>query len=92
MNNAETIYQNVKAMPMAKAIEDLHFVEFLETKPDSVANNAAGDDLLEFIALLPVGKRIDTKLNKDFQSCKAGANLQHRLWLTASPHGGTASQ
>ena len=39
MNIAETIYQHVKAMPMAKAIEVLHFVEFLETKPDVIASN-----------------------------------------------------
>ncbi|MDD5319161.1 MAG: hypothetical protein PHD43_00845 [Methylococcales bacterium] len=41
MNIAETIYQHVKAMPIAKAIEVLHFVEFLETKPDSVVTNAS---------------------------------------------------
>ncbi|MDO9168734.1 MAG: hypothetical protein Q7U18_06520 [Methylobacter sp.] len=34
MNIAETIYQHVKAM------EVLHFVEFLETKPDFIAKNA----------------------------------------------------
>ena len=34
MTIAETIYQHVKTMPIAKAIEVLHFVEFLETKPD----------------------------------------------------------
>jgi hypothetical protein len=32
MNIAETIYQHVKTMPMAKAIEVLHFVEFLENQ------------------------------------------------------------
>ena len=32
MNIAETIYQHVKTMPMAKAIEVLHFVEILANK------------------------------------------------------------
>lgn len=44
MNIAETIYQHVKAMPMAKAIEVLHFVEFLETKPDTFINNFIEND------------------------------------------------
>ena len=57
MNIAETIYQHVKAMPMAKAIEILHFVEFLETKPDVIVTNAAENSLLEFslIPKLPLG-------------------------------------
>jgi len=29
MNIAQTIYQHVKAMPMEKAFEVLHFIEFL---------------------------------------------------------------
>ena len=70
MNIAETIYQHVKTMPMAKAIEVLHFVEFLEIKPDTIANNLAGNDLLELIALLPVGKRTDTEINTDFQTLR----------------------
>jgi len=49
MNIAETIYQHVKSMPMAKAIEVLHFVEFLETKPDVIAGNTAENELLEFM-------------------------------------------
>jgi hypothetical protein len=55
MNITETIYQHVKMMPMDKAIEVLHFDEFLETKPDSVANNMAENDLLEFIKNQPIG-------------------------------------
>jgi hypothetical protein len=39
MTIAETIYQHVKTMPLAKAIEVLHFVEFLETKPDVIAKD-----------------------------------------------------
>lgn len=70
MNIAETIYQHVKAMPMAKAIEVLHFVEFLETKPDVIASNAAENDLLEFMQNLPIGKRTDTEINTDFQALR----------------------
>lgn len=39
MTIAETIYQHVKTMPLAKAVEVLHFVEFLETKPDVIAKD-----------------------------------------------------
>lgn len=70
MNIAETIYQHVKAMPMAKAIEILHFIEFLETKPDTKENNAVGNDLLEFMQSLPIGERTDVDINKDFQALR----------------------
>ncbi len=70
MNIAETIYQHVKSMPMAKAIEVLHFVEFLETKSDVIASNAAENNLLEFIKNLPVGKRTDAEINTDFQTLR----------------------
>ena len=68
MNIAETIYQHVKTLPMAKAIEVLHFVEFLETKPDIIADNTAENNLLEFMLNLPVGKRTDAEINTDFQA------------------------
>ena len=70
MNIAETIYQHVKTMPMAKAIEVLHFVEFLETKPDVIASNAAENNLLEFMKNLPVGMRTDAEINTDFQALR----------------------
>ena len=70
MNIAETIYQHVKTMPMAKAIEVLHFVEFLETKPDTFANNAGVNEMLEFMQSLPIGKRSDTEINNDFQALR----------------------
>ena len=70
MNIAETIYQHVKTMPMAKAIEVLHFVEFLETKPDVIADNTAKNNLLEFMQNLPVGKRTDAEINTDFQELR----------------------
>jgi len=70
MNIAETIYQHVKTMPMAKAIEVLHFVEFLETKPDVIAGNSTENDLLEFMKNLPVGIRTDAEINTDFQALR----------------------
>jgi len=70
MNIAETIYQHVKTMPMAKAIEVLHFVEFLETKPDVIAGNTTENDLLEFMKNLPVGIRTDAEINTDFQALR----------------------
>jgi hypothetical protein len=70
MSIAETIYQHVKSMPMAKDIEVLHFVEFLETKLDSVANNTAENDLLVFMQNLPIGRRTDVEINKDFQALR----------------------
>ena len=70
MNIAEIIYQHVKSLPMAKAIEVLHFVEFLETKPDVIAGNVVENSLLEFIKNLPVGKRTDAEINTDFQALR----------------------
>jgi len=70
MNIAEIIYQHVKSLPMAKAIEVLHFVEFLETKPDVFASNAAENNLLEFMKNLPVGMRTDAEINTDFQALR----------------------
>ena len=70
MNIAETIYQHVKTMPIAKAMEVLHFVESLETKPDFAVSNIDENGLLEFIALLPIGKRTDTEINNDFQTLR----------------------
>jgi len=70
MNIAETIYQHVKIMSMAKAIEVLHFVEFLETKPDAITNNAGENEVLEFMESLPIGKRSETEINNDFQALR----------------------
>ena len=70
MNIAETIYKHVKAIPMAKATEVLHFVEFLETKPDVIASNTAENNLLEFMLNLPVGTRTDEEINTDFQALR----------------------
>ena len=53
MNIAQTIYQHVKTMPMAKAIEVLYFVEFMETKPDAISNNAGENEVLEFMQACP---------------------------------------
>jgi hypothetical protein len=46
---------------MAKAIEVLHFVEFLETRPDAIADNTDESEALEFMQSLPIGKRSDTE-------------------------------
>lgn len=71
MSIAETIYQHVKAMPMAKAIEVLHFIEFLEAKTDAIANKDVNHDVLEFMQILPVvGKRTDMEINSDFQTLR----------------------
>jgi hypothetical protein len=70
MNIAQTIYQHVKTMPMAKAVEVLHFIEFLETKPDAIANETEANEVLEFIQKLPIGKRSDTEINNDFQALR----------------------
>lgn len=70
MNIAQTIYQHVKTMPMAKALEVLHFVEFLESKPDAIANETEDNDALEFMQKLPLGKRSDTDINKQFQALR----------------------
>ena len=71
MNIAETIYQHVKTMPMAKAIEVLHFVEFLQTKPDAIANTAGDNEALEFMQSLPIiSNRTDTGINNDFQALR----------------------
>ena len=75
MNIAQTIYQHVKTMPIAKAIEVLHFVEFLETKPDAIANNTDENEMFEFMQSLPIGKRTDTEINKDFQALRDEWNL-----------------
>ena len=70
MNIAQTIYQHVKTMPMAKAIEVLYFVEFLGTKPDVFASNASENNLLEFMRNFPLGKRTDVEINSDFQALR----------------------
>ncbi len=70
MNIAQTIYQHVKTMPMAKSIEALHFIEFLKTKPDAIADNAGENEVLEFMQSLPIGKRTDNEINRDFQALR----------------------
>jgi len=57
-------------MPTTKAIEVLHFVEFLETKPDIIADNTAENNLLEFMLNLPVGNRTDAEINTKFQALR----------------------
>ncbi|WP_341325880.1 DUF2281 domain-containing protein [Methylotuvimicrobium sp. KM2] len=70
MTIAETIYQHVKALPPAKALEVLHFVEFLESKPDSTPETEAKEALAAFLHGLPVGQRSDEDINAEFQALR----------------------
>lgn len=66
MNIADTIYQHVKALPTAKAVEVLHFVEFLESKSDPVIDSGVNDNMLSFLQSLPDGQRGDAEIEADF--------------------------
>ena len=70
MTIADTIYQHVKALPPAKALEVLHFVEFLESKPDLTPEPAANEALAAFLLSLPVGQRSDEDINVKFQTMR----------------------
>jgi len=70
MNIAQTIYQHVKTMPMAKAVEVLHFIEFLETKQDVAINETETNDVIEFMQNLPLGQRTDADINTQFQALR----------------------
>lgn len=71
MNIAETIYQHVKIMPPAKALEVLQFIAFIETKNNPLENVKPENDVLEFIQKLPIAKkRTDIEINQAFQSLR----------------------
>lgn len=70
MTIAETIYQHVKTMPLTKAVEVLHFVEFLKTKPDAMTKDNLDNEALVFIQNLSVGQRTDTEINNNFQALR----------------------
>jgi hypothetical protein len=70
MTIAETIYQHVKTMLLTKAVEVLHFVEFLKTKPDVMTKDNLDNEALVFIQNLPVGQRTDTEINNNFQALR----------------------
>ena len=70
MTIADTIYQHVKALPPAKALEVLHFVEFLESKPNSLPQPGANEALAAFLHSLPVGQRSDADINTEFQAMR----------------------
>ena len=70
MNIAETIYQHVKILPTDKALEVLHFVEFLESKPDSKIAVGADEAMLSFLQSLPAGQRNDAEINAEFQALR----------------------
>jgi len=67
---ADTIYQHVKALPPAKALEVLHFVEFLESKPDSIPEPEIHDTFANFLQSLPVGQRSDAEINAEFHALR----------------------
>jgi hypothetical protein len=70
MTVADTIYQHVKTLPHAKALEVLHFVEFLESKFDSIIEPGTNETMLSFLQSLPVGQRGDSEINADFQALR----------------------
>lgn len=70
MTIADTIYQHVKTLPPAKALEVLHFVEFLESRPDTPPELAFNEALAAFLHSLPVGQRSDAEINADFQTLR----------------------
>lgn len=71
MNIAETIYQHVKIMPTAKALEVLQFIAFIETKNNPIENEKYDNDVLEFIQNMPVNnKRSDKEITQAFQTLR----------------------
>jgi len=70
MNIAQTIYQHVKTMPISKAVEVLHFIEFLETKQDITSNLTESNDVIEFMQNLPIGQRSDDEINTAIQALR----------------------
>ncbi|MEI6147039.1 MAG: DUF2281 domain-containing protein [Methylococcales bacterium] len=70
MNIAQTIYQHVKTMPISKAVEVLHFIEFLETKQDITSNVTESNDVIEFMQNLPIGQRSDDEINTAIQALR----------------------
>lgn len=70
MTIVDTIYQHVKALSPAKALEVLHFVEFLESKPDSTLEPEASEAMSSFLQSLPVGQRSDAEINAEFQASR----------------------
>lgn len=71
MNIAETIYQHVKIMPTAKALEVLQFIAFIETQNNPVENEKYDNNVLNFIQNMPVNnKRSDKEINQAFQTLR----------------------
>lgn len=70
MNIAETIYQHVKILPTDKALEVLHFVEFLESKSDKVVEPVVNNEILQFLQSLPRGQRSDAEIDAGFQALR----------------------
>lgn len=66
MTIADTIYQHVIALPPAKALEVLQFVESLESKSNSTPEPGANESITAFLQDLPVGQRGDAEINTEF--------------------------
>ncbi|MDP3333989.1 MAG: DUF2281 domain-containing protein [Methylococcaceae bacterium] len=70
MNIAETIYQHVKILPTDKALEVLHFIEFLESKTDKAIEPSVNIEMLQFLQSLPIGQRSDVEIDAGFQALR----------------------
>lgn len=70
MNIADTIYQHVKILPTDKALEVLHFVEFLESKSDKVVEPVVNNEMLQFLQSLPLGQRSDAEIDAGYQALR----------------------
>ncbi|MBS3952507.1 MAG: hypothetical protein KGZ88_06130 [Methylomicrobium sp.] len=51
-------------------LEVLHFVEFLESKPDSTSEPGTKEELAAFLHSLPVGQGRDEDINAEFQTMR----------------------
>ena len=70
MTIADTIYQHVKALPPAKALEVLHFIEFPESKPGSTPESGTIAALAAFLHSLPVRELSDANIKAEFQAIR----------------------
>lgn len=70
MTIADTIYQHVKTLTPAKALEVLHFIEYLQSKSDSTREPDGNETMAAFIHNLPVGQRSDTEINAEFTALR----------------------
>ena len=81
MTSAGTIYQLVKVLPFAKALEVLHFLEFLESKPDSTPEPGARSPEPGplFFAVCPSANVATKKSTPNFRQC-ATSGINHETF------------